>query len=147
MKAKQDKAGPVGAAQGETRRVHILRSGREWMVVRRTKLWQPPTDVIEEDDRLIVLVEIAGMKSADFHISLTPQQLIISGTREVREQNCTAYHQLEIRYGDFRTQAVLPWPVAEDDVTAQYEDGFLRIVLPKATPETVRVIPVGHNRE
>lgn len=147
MKTKQSKDDPVSRARGEARQVHILRGGREWMVVRRAKLWQPPTDVFEEDDRLIVLVEIAGMKSADFHISLTPQQLVISGTRMVREQNCTAYHQLEIPYGDFRTHATLPWPVAEESVTAQYEDGLLRVMLPKAATESVRVIPVGRSRD
>jgi HSP20 family protein len=39
---------------------------------------------------------------------------------------------MEIQYGDFATEAYLPWDVVEDKIEATYEDGFLKVVLPKA---------------
>lgn len=99
--------------------------------------FQPPTDVFEIEDRLVVLVEIAGMRAGDFKIRLADQQLTISGHRPRPALENPAYHQVEIGYGDFRIDLRLPWAVNSDMVTASYNDGFLRIDL--ARQDTMRV--------
>ena len=53
-----------------------------------------------------------------------------------------AYHQLEVRQGEFRTDVTLPWAPNEDRIEASYEDGFLIVELPRSAPEQVRVVPV-----
>jgi HSP20 family protein len=98
--------------------------------------------VVEEKDRLVVLVEIAGMRAGEFHLSIDAQRLVIAGSRATRDRDCVAYHQLEVRYGDFRTEVLLPWRVDEENVTAHYEDGFLRVELPRLAAEDSRVITV-----
>jgi HSP20 family molecular chaperone IbpA len=50
-----------------------------------------------------------------------------------------AYHQLEIRYGEFRTEVYLHWAVEHDGIVATYSDGFLQVVLPKIHSRRVRV--------
>jgi HSP20 family protein len=114
-----------------------------FVFVKHAYAWSPPTDVVEEKDRLIVLVEIAGMRTGEFHISVDPQRLVIAGTRSTRSQGCVAYHQLEVCFGDFRTEVLLPWRVDEDKITAHYEDGFLRVELPRLAVEDSRVITVN----
>jgi HSP20 family protein len=115
---------------------------RQWVIVRHKTIWHPPTDVYEQDDLLIVVVEIAGMRDSDFNVTLQGQQLTISGLRRpVANPDC-AYHQLEIPFGDFRTEVSLPWPVIRDAVTASYRDGFLRVELPHAPAHNVQVISV-----
>lgn len=147
MSAKKDRDIPAQRDPSETHHYHVFMGGQQLVVVRHANVWRPPTDVMEDDDRLLVVVEIAGMKSGDFNVAISAQRLVISGTRSVREQSCTAYHQLEIRYGEFRTEISLPWPVDEEGVTARYEDGFLRVELPRAKPESVRVIAVNKTDE
>ena len=107
-----------------------MATGR-WLPMRESRLWRPPTDVYETDSHVVVKVEIAGMTEDDFDISLTNRRLTISGFRQDPADKL-AYQQMEIAYGQFRTQVYLPWPIEEDDVEATYKDGFLQITLPKA---------------
>lgn len=121
---------------------HVVTSGQQTLFVRHSHAWHPSTDVMVNDDRLIVVVEIAGMRSGEFHVTVANQRLSISGVRSPKEQGHTAYHQLEVRYGEFRTDVTLPWSVDEDRIVARYEDGFLQVELPRAKPHKVRVAEV-----
>ncbi len=103
--------------------------------------WHPPTDVYETDTCLVVRMEVAGMRQGDFNISLTDRTLVISGVREdpaIKQ----AYHQIEICYGEFRSDVTLPGPVDDQRVEATYNDGFLTIVLPKRAAQKVPVTQV-----
>jgi HSP20 family protein len=93
--------------------------------------WQPPTDVYETETSLVIQLEVAGMRDGHFHVSLHDRTLVVSGARlePVRERR--AYYQLEVNNGDFRSEVELPVPVSGTDMRAEYEDGFLRITLPK----------------
>jgi HSP20 family protein len=95
-----------------------------------------------DEDRLVVIVEAAGMRQSEFKVSVTNQRLIIVGVRPPREQAHRSYHQLEIRYGEFRTEVYLPWPVNQENIVAEYEDGFLRVELARATPSQMHVVDV-----
>ncbi len=113
-----------------------------WAIWQTGQTWRPPTDVFETDDAVIVRVEIAGMRDADFVVTLHDQLLIISGQR-ADPTTKVAYHQLEVRYGEFRTEVFLHWSVEQADITAVYQDGFLIITLPKARVRQVRVVEVS----
>lgn len=114
---------------------------RHLVVIKRATIWQPPTDAYETPDHFAVIVELAGMREGDFTVNLIDQRLIISGKRP--RPNLTepiAYHQLEVQYGEFRTEISVPWPVDRENVTAAYEDGFLRVDLPRQKQShTIRV--------
>ena len=103
----------------------------------RPRTWRPPTDVYETDDAVIVKVEIAGMAPEDIQISFVDHLLTVRGVRQdVDAKN--SYHCLEIPYGEFDSEVVLAGAYDEDAIEAKYENGFLRIVLPKLNRE-VRV--------
>lgn len=109
-----------------------------WRVSGNQLAWRPPTDVYVTDDAVFVRVEIAGMRESEFVISLENQTLSIRGTRPDQPER-RAYHQMEIRFGEFRTDIELHWPVETDRIDAEYRDGFLRLVLPKAKPYNVEI--------
>jgi len=117
---------------------------RRWLPLRRTRTWRPPTDVYETDDCVVVSVEIAGMEEGQFTVSLSDRNLIITGVRHdpVAEAHglTLSYQQMEIRYGEFKTEVYLPWAIVEDEIEATYEDGFLTVVLPKAQAQKVPVV-------
>jgi len=104
----------------------------------RLHIWQPPTDLYETDHEYIVHVEIAGMLEAEFAISLEQRTLLIRGIRNV-PNNARAYYQMEISSGEFLSAVELPGPVIHDQVEANYSDGFLRVVLPKAKSKHVEI--------
>jgi len=113
--------------------------GEGWIICRHTGTWQPPTDIYESDDGLVVQIEVAGMRSEDFSISLAGQTLVIAGVRTDVTPKRT-YYQMEIRFGEFRAEITLPWPVKPENVEASYEDGFLKVRLPCPQPQRVPVI-------
>jgi HSP20 family protein len=125
--------------------VHIQAGGRQYLVVRTSHIWRPATDVMEDENRLYVIVEIAGMQHGEFTVTLTDRRLTITGIRALPTRVRAAYHQLEVRYGEFRSDVALPWAVDDDGIAARYEDGFLYIELVRSQQESVRVVPVDKN--
>lgn len=129
----------------EKKRPSDLTSGRQWMVQGYTvwltrRRFVPPTDVIELADKIIVLVEIAGMRANDFNVALNANQLVITGTREHPPFQNAAYHQVEINYGEFRVEVTFPWAVQQEGVTASYRDGFLQVELPRVPESRIHVV-------
>ncbi|MFQ3534417.1 MAG: Hsp20/alpha crystallin family protein [Aggregatilineales bacterium] len=122
--------------------VHAHQVTQQWIVMRQSNVWRPPTDVFELVDRLVVMVEISGMRDGEFNVSLQERRLVISGIRRRTVRDRTAFHQMEVRYGEFRTAVSLPWPVDRSRVTATYKDGFLRVELPRATKQPVHIVTV-----
>ncbi len=109
-----------------------------WQVNIHSYTWSPPTDVYETDASFVVRVEVAGMRESDFTIDVKNNYLVISGTR-VDAQERRAYHQMEIRFGEFSTGVELPTGVNVDKAEAEYEDGFLTVVLPKLVPTGIKI--------
>jgi HSP20 family protein len=116
----------------------VLGSG--WGGVRHLHKWEPPTDVYENDDGLVVQMEIAGMEISDFSISLGDGVLVIEGIREDPEPK-RVYYQMEIRVGPFRAEVNIPWNVDADRVEATYEQGMLRVFLPRPPVHRVPIDP------
>jgi HSP20 family protein len=102
------------------------------------KAFRPPTDVYETENCIEVKVEVAGMKTEDFHLSLSDHILTITGIRQ-DTSNKRAYQQMEILWGEFRTEVYLPIAIQKDRITASYQDGFLVVSLPKATTQSQRI--------
>lgn len=134
---------PVDRFQVDLNRLRLqtLAPGR-WGVWPHSNTWRPPTDVYETDEAVVVRVEIAGMREADFTVNLHEQQLTITGARSDPSSK-VAYHQLEVRYGEFRSEVYLHWPVEQAGIAATYQDGFLVVSLPKA--HRVPVVDAGGN--
>jgi HSP20 family protein len=109
-----------------------------WRVSSRQYAWRPPTDVFVTDDAVIVRVEIAGMRNGEFSITFEDHTLTIRGSRPDQPER-RAYHQMEIRFGEFRTDVGLHWPVDTDKIDAEYRDGFLRVMLPHAKPQNIEI--------
>ena len=102
-------------------------------------IWRPPTDVFETEEAVIVRVEVAGMGEQDFTIALEERLLTIRGNRtDILERR--AYHQMEIRFGEFGMQIELPVAVVADQIQAAYQDGFLKVILPKARPRNIKIV-------
>ncbi len=104
----------------------------------RSSVWSPPTDVYETEEAYVVRVEVAGMRNAEFEIMLENGILHITGVRpDVAERR--AYHQMEIRFGRFSTSIGLPETIQVEAARAEYDDGFLTVILPKHKPIMVEI--------
>lgn len=108
-----------------------------WQV--RSNAWSPPTDEYETEETYVVRMEIAGMREDDFEVSLENNTLLISGLRTDDASERRAYQQMEIRFGKFATALSLPGPVNAEKARAEYKNGFLTVVLPKASSDQIEV--------
>jgi len=109
-----------------------------WQVNVRSYSWSPPADVYETSASFVVRLEVAGMRESDFSINVDKNFLVVSGVR-VDSAEHRAYHQMEIRYGEFNTAIELPPGVNTNQAGAEYEDGFLTILFPKIKPDDINI--------
>jgi HSP20 family protein len=124
----------TGDGNNEGTSIEVLYTGSRsvaWMAGNRPRVWRPPTDVYETDEAYVVQVEISGAEHTDFDLSLDDRHLTVTGGRDDSTAERRAYHQMEIRFGDFCTEVELPGPVDKDRMLAEYHDGFLVITLPR----------------
>lgn len=92
--------------------------------------WLPPTDVYETPDEIIVFMEIAGVREEDVTVTLFSDILVVEGNRiQPLLAEMIACHRLGIKYGNFRSEVYIPYPVDHDDVNAEYKKGLLKITL------------------
>lgn len=97
--------------------------------------WTPPTDVQETASECMVTVEIAGLLEDDYEILLYPDHLVVQGERPWRPLGEAArIHRAEIRHGPFHAAVPIPCrpgSIDLDRIRVQYQDGLLRVHLPK----------------
>jgi HSP20 family protein len=106
--------------------------------------FEPPADVYETEDAVLVRLEIAGLRgnSGEIGVEIREDLLTISGERlDPASGSARRYEQMEIQTGSFQRTLRLPCPVDETAAVARYEDGFLTVRLPKVTaPRTGTLI-------
>ncbi|MBS9522532.1 Hsp20/alpha crystallin family protein [Litoribacter alkaliphilus] len=96
------------------------------------KQFSPAVDVSEEADKYQIQVAVPGLKKNDFHIDLIDGKLTISGERKMEDKKeGKNFHTIETQYGSFSRSFFLPDDVAQEKVSAVYEDGLLKLSLPK----------------
>lgn len=123
------------------RSIKIEKIFQEFMSIKKpmysfyNETWQPPTDVYETENEIVIKMSISGVNPQDVSIVLEGDTLIISGKRlDSSSDKKTCFHLMEIRYGYFERSLVLPKYIDENKIEASYKDGFLQINIPK-TPE------------
>lgn len=92
----------------------------------------------EREDSIVVRVEIAGMVENDFNISLESNILVVRGVRTDTNER-RSYQQMEINIGEFLSVVEIQVPVDIETVKADYQNGFLWVILPKSQPKVIKV--------
>ncbi|MBT8265068.1 MAG: Hsp20/alpha crystallin family protein [Bacteroidia bacterium] len=92
----------------------------------------PAVNVIDSTDDYVVEMAIPGMSKSDFDISLDNQILTISAEEKTTsEENEEHYTRREFGYASFKRSFSLPDSVESEKIKAKYEDGILKVHLPK----------------
>lgn len=109
-------------------------------------------DVRDLPDRFVVTASVPGVDPDDVEISILGEALEIRGQR--RDATDAAgdggrWLVRERRFGTFERTLALPGLVRAEGAEADFKNGVLTVVLPKAESAKVRVIPVraGQARE
>jgi HSP20 family protein len=105
--------------------------------------WSPAVDVTETPDAIEVRTELPGMQRDDIEIDIAQGVLTIKGEKkEASEETSRSWHHREVRYGSFSRAFTLPADVKPEEASASYEDGVLKIRLPKEEKALHRKIQI-----
>ena len=89
-----------------------------------------PANITEEDERFILSLYAAGLKKEQFEISVNDDILTIS-YRPQQEEKEESFIYREFRSTHFSRSFQLNGKVLPQEISAEYTDGVLRVVLPK----------------
>lgn len=94
----------------------------------------PDVDVRETDAAIIVSCDLPGMEKDKIDVSFKDGSLIIRGERgAVKEETKGAgWYMRERSFGSFERAIPIATDIKENEITADYKNGVLRITLPKA---------------
>lgn len=121
----------------ETVQEQVLQNASRWGLV--------AAEMFEDENQIVVKLEIPGMEAGDFDVSVSASNiLIIRGIKQMQRENKNAhYHMVECAYGQFERAIELPTSVDDAQASAKYEQGILRITLPKASSSQKRKVDVN----
>ena len=103
----------------------------------------PAVDVEETGEALVLTADLPGFTEESVEIRLENRVLTLRGEIEGRAEPADRhYHRRERRLRGFQRSFTLPRTIAADAVTAAFENGVLRVHIPKAPESKGRTIPV-----
>jgi len=104
----------------------------------------PAVDVFENGEKVVLKLDIPGIKEEDLDIRVENQTLSVRGERkfesEEKEEN---FHRIERRYGSFFRSFSLPTTVDTENVAATYDAGVLKLELKKKASAQPKQIKIG----
>lgn len=100
-------------------------------------------DVYHNAEQIVIESAIAGVESDDLDISITPESVVIKGTRTRKEKvHKNDFLHQECFWGKFSRSVILPQEIDPDSAQASMKDGVLKIVLPKIHRGTGKKVKV-----
>ena len=107
----------------------------------------PAVNIKENEGNFELELAIPGFKKEDFNIELDNDVLTISSeVKKESDANDENYTRREFSFSSFRRSFTLPETVDNGKINANYEDGILKLTLPKreeALPKPKRLIEIG----
>ncbi len=99
----------------------------------------PAVNIVEEKNEFKISLAVPGMKKSDFQIDLEGDMLHISAEKEEeKETDDKKFTRKEYSYTSFSRSFTIPEGTKIDKIDAKYEDGVLKLTLPK-TEETKKL--------
>ncbi len=100
--------------------------------VQGTKEWRPSVDVSETRDEFIVKADFPGIDRKDIVVWVSHGCLSIRGEKkQEKEESGQGFHVRERSYGSFFRIIPLPDDVDQDKIRASFQNGVLKIVVPR----------------
>jgi len=92
----------------------------------------PAVNITEQKDMYGVELAVPGMKKDDFRIDVDGNMLTISSEKEeTKEEKDKKFTRKEYSYSSFSRTFTLPEEINKEMIEAKYEDGVLKIALPR----------------
>ena len=118
--------------QDQMNRMLDMAWNREFGEELKEGVWQPPVDIYEDEDSVVIKAEVPDVDQKDIEVRIENNTLTLKGERkhssEIKKEN---YYRVERYFGQFQRSFSLPQSINQDKVQATCEKGILTITLPK----------------
>lgn len=107
----------------------------DWLTAEREVCW-PAAELAERDAEFVLNVALAGFEPSEITVTATPREVLVKAAHK-HEQHGRG--EPKVRWTEFRSDNVfrrveLPSAVDVEKISANYQNGLLKIVAPKAQP-------------
>lgn len=114
------------------------------LTIKKTSIWRPSVEVKQNEQEYKVKVQLPGVKKEDIEVTLDNDFMTVTAQieeekeeHEEKEKNAK-YHTCEFRYGKYKRTISFDQPIKADESEAKYENGVLKIKIPKQQIEETK---------
>jgi len=106
---------------------------RPWGFCREIRGWNPSVDLFENTDVFVLEADLPGVKLDDVKVEIEDGDLVLRGWRVLEQSHSEGhFHAMERSSGHFMRRMKLPEAVDKTAIKAEFNDGVLRVIIPKA---------------
>jgi HSP20 family protein len=103
----------------------------------------PPINVFQQGDDLVAIIELPGVDKKDLSIQVKSNTIRIAGRKNITFPDGVSAHRRERVWGEFDRTIALPMQVEADAIKAEYNNGMLALLIPRAERDKPRTIQIG----
>jgi HSP20 family protein len=102
----------------------------------------PPINVFQQGDDILAIIELPGVDKDNLRIEAKDDTIRISGTKASAYEEGVSVHRREREFGQFDRTLSVPIKLDPDNIKAEYQNGVLALLLPRAQSDKPRTITI-----
>lgn len=102
----------------------------------------PPINIFRQGENFVIIAELPGIERDAVEVQVQNKRVRIAGRKVVDFAEGASVHRRERIAGDFDRTVAVPIEVDADRVKAEYRNGVLALLLPRAERDKPKTIPV-----
>jgi HSP20 family protein len=127
----------------EQQLTQMVKGSSVFSVEQARATWSPAVDIYETPASFVLTAEVPGVKSGEIDVKVVDGALILRGERRwERDVQGENFHRLESSYGKFERTFTLSERIDTERITAELQQGVLKVVLPKRAEKSGRQIAI-----
>jgi HSP20 family protein len=103
----------------------------------------PPINVFQQGDNLLAVLEVPGVDKSDLEIQAKGNAIRVSGKKVISYPEGVSVHRRERSAGRFDRTLTVPMQIDADAIKAEYRDGVLALLIPRAESDKPRTVPIN----
>lgn len=103
----------------------------------------PPINIFQKGDDYVAIVELAGVDKDKLDIQIKNNTIRLSGEKTANYPENISVHRSERIFGKFDRTITVPVKVDSAAVSAEYRDGILALLIPRAEEDKPRKVAIS----
>ena len=127
----------------EQQLIQMVKGASGFSVEQTHATWSPAVDIYETPASFVLTAEVPGVSLADLDVKVVDDTVILRGARRwERDVQGENFHRLESAYGKFERTFKLSQQIDADRITAELQQGLLKVVLPKRVEKGAQQVEI-----